>query len=95
MPRCGEGGNGTLQEDEDTLDASSSAAASTRPIRKPPPLFLSYKDYCGSKTISEKAFSKNMEERGYTKKPTKTGIIWAGLELLPGRIPSHGPKGEG
>ena len=59
------------------------------------PLYLSYRDYCGSKTISEKAFSKNMESRGYKKATKKTGVVWSGLELLPGRNPSHGLKGEG
>lgn len=85
------------KEDEDTLGCFLKECCDLDPMHTQParPMYLSFKEYCGGKTISEKAFSKNMEARGYTKRRPKTGVLWSGLELLPGRTPAHGLKGEG
>lgn len=52
--------------------------AHTQPARG---LYLAYKEYCGGRTVSEKAFSTKLTAKGYTKEKRKTGSFWNGLTL--------------
>jgi len=73
------------KEDEDTLgcflaECCDLDATKTQPARA---LYLAFKEYCGGKTISEKAFSTSLTKQGYEKKKGPGGMVWHGLKLLP------------
>jgi putative DNA primase/helicase len=69
---------------EDTLacflaECCEPNAMKTQPAR---PLFLSFREYCGGKTMSEKAFSIRLKSMGYEKVKGSKGMAWTGLSLL-------------
>lgn len=71
------------REGEDTLacflsESCDLDATHTQPARA---LYLAYKEYCGGRTVSEKAFSTKLTAKGYTKEKRKTGTHWNGLTL--------------
>jgi DNA polymerase III epsilon subunit-like protein len=62
------------------------------------PLYKEYKQWAedaGEFVLSQTRFSSRLQERGFTKKPTKRGKVWYGIGLRSDDPDPDGPKGDG